>query len=183
MTNTSISPGNYLQLQMEIFSITKNRLCNTLDCSKEYLNQLLHNNTPITKEIARGLSILTYTKSDYWLKIQSDWDTIKNMPKWDWITKTVNPDHLGDNNMQNWTNISHKMPIRASKGIYLAKPNGVIFGIFPTGLIYKTKYTMDTLGTVICIRRSTYCINAREQKTRQYIRVPEGNILQTILKY
>ena len=75
------------------------------------------------------------------------------------------------------------MPIRASKGIYLAKPNGVIFGIFPSGLICRTKYTLDTLGAVINTRGSGYCINLREQKTRHHIRVSEGNILQTILKY
>lgn len=72
MTNTALSPGSYLQLQIDAFSLTPNNMCGALKCSMTYLDMLLDNNAPITAEIARELSMLTYTKSDYWLKIQSE---------------------------------------------------------------------------------------------------------------
>lgn len=146
----------------------------------------------ITPELANIFYEHIGITADFWLGLQGDWDSYQATQAYIPIPKTprlltYNKDfadtfrsnrYMRKLTISGYLNVSLLLPIRSSNGLYIAKPDGPVYGIQPSGYVYRTQWVCNELGTglqILDTQKRAYCINPKVMEWGKSLRIKGNN--------
>lgn len=146
----------------------------------------------ITPELANQISEHISIAPEYWTNLQNTWDTYyaTQVP----IPVCATPRLLTYNNdfadtfrrnrymrkltESGYLNVSLLLPIKLSDGLYIAKPDGPVYQLQPSGYVYKTQWICKELGSglkILDTQKRQYCINPKVTEWGKSVRLVGSN--------
>jgi addiction module HigA family antidote len=146
----------------------------------------------ITQELANIIAKHISIAPEYWSNIQSKWDIynatqipipVGATPRLVTYNKGFADTFRKNRYMRKLTesgylNVSLLLPIRTSDGLYIAKPDGPVYQLQPSGYVYKTQWICRELGSglqILDTQKKQYCINPKVRELGKSLRLVGSN--------